>query len=81
MAEGVYQQVLLITEDYLGPASGRFLDRQISFHLGKNPQELTEADVPKLAEWLKVAIEVLTASQQLVDEFDARIRQISEVAR
>jgi hypothetical protein len=79
MAEGIYEQILVITSDYLGPASERFLRRQIEFHLGKDPDELTEIDVPRLAEWIKVSIEVLTESKPLVDEFDRRVRELSRV--
>ena len=79
MAESVFERVLAVTEDYLGPASERFLQRQIQFHLHKTPEELTETDIPKLAEWIKVSITVLTAKKTLVDEFDKRIREISKV--
>lgn len=79
MAESIFDRVLVITEDYLGPASERFLRRQLDFHLHKTAEQLTEEDLPQLAEWIKVSIGVLTESKALVDEFDKRIRELSKV--
>ncbi|HEX5394810.1 MAG TPA: hypothetical protein VFW52_00410 [Candidatus Saccharimonadales bacterium] len=77
MAAGsVYKQVSEITRDYLGPATDRFLDRQITFHLKKDPHLLTSEDIPKLAEWVKVSIAILTDDRSMVDEFSNRINSL-----
>ena len=73
----VYNNAILITRDYLGPATERFLDRQITFHLKKKPEQLTSEDIPKLAEWVKVSIAILTDDRKMVDEFNERIMSLA----
>lgn len=73
MTATVYDQVVDITEDYLGPAADRFIKRQISFHLKKKPNELTVKDIPKLAEWIKVSLGLLTQDKAMVDKCQAQI--------
>ncbi|HSX41637.1 MAG TPA: hypothetical protein VLF21_03390 [Candidatus Saccharimonadales bacterium] len=64
----LHQQVVGITENYLGPAAPRFIDRQIEFHLKKKPDELTNQDLPQLVEWVKVSLALLTDDKKMVDE-------------
>jgi hypothetical protein len=77
MAENIYQQALDITKDYLGPAAERFINRQITFHLQKDPQLLAKKDIPQLAEWVKVSIAILTEDKKMVDDFTKRILKLS----
>lgn len=76
MARTVYTEAIKITSDYLGPAAERFIDRQITFHLNKKPQELSARDIPQLAEWVKVSIAILTNDKKMVDEFTKRILKL-----
>jgi hypothetical protein len=69
VTQELYQQVTDITEEYLGPAAERFLARQISFHLGKSPQELDNADLPKLIEWTKVTLGLLTEDREMIEDY------------
>ena len=78
MATTIYQQAILITKDYLGPAAERFIDRQITFHLQKKPELLAKKDIPQLAEWVKVSIAILTEDKQMVDEFSKRILKLKQ---
>jgi hypothetical protein len=78
MQNTVYQQALLITRDYLGPAAERFISRQIHFHLHKTPEMLTKEDIPEFAAWVKVSIEVLTDDNEMVDDFTERILKLTE---
>lgn len=73
-----YQQLVKTTEDYLGPASKRFIDRQISFHFNnKNPEALTRDDVNKLADSVRISLGLLTQDKHLVTEAEQRIRAIA----
>ena len=72
----IYQQALTITKDYLGPAADRFLTRQITFHLQKEPERLSKKDIPQLAEWVRVSIAVLTEDKKMVDDFTKRILKL-----
>lgn len=76
MAKSIFQQALHITKDYLGPAAERFISRQITFHLHKEPHHLTKDDIPQLAEWVKVSIAVLTDDKKMVDDFTKRILKL-----
>lgn len=73
----VYQQALEVTKEYLGPAADRFLSRQITFHLEKDPEQLNRKDIPQLAEWVKVSIAILTEDKTMVDSFTKRILKLS----
>lgn len=73
----VYEQTVTILQDYLGPAADRFLTRQIDFHLKKKPAQLTKSDLPKLVEWVKVSIALLTDDKAMVDECATRIEAIT----
>jgi hypothetical protein len=74
----LYNQVTTITEEYLGPAAERFVTRQITFHLGKQPQELRSSDLPKLIEWARVTLALLTEDQTLVDEYARKLNELRE---
>ncbi|HSX43979.1 MAG TPA: hypothetical protein VLE69_01605 [Candidatus Saccharimonadales bacterium] len=69
----LYNSIVDITQDYLGPAAGRFIDRQISNHLGKQPTLIKPEDMTKLTEWLRVAMSILTDDQSLISDYFARI--------
>jgi len=77
MESKVYRQAVDITRDYLGPAAERFLSRQITFHLKKDPRYLTNSDIPGLAEWVKVSIAILSEDRKMVDEFSKRIMSLA----
>ncbi len=65
----LYEKVVDVTTEYLGPASERFIDRQIRTHLDKKPQELSKKDLLKLIDWLKLVLAMLTEDDQTVDDF------------
>ena len=73
----VYDQAVRVTEPYLGPAASRFVDRQIRNHLHKEPDQLTEGDLTHLIHWMRLAISVLTADSNVVEEY---VNQIEEMA-
>jgi hypothetical protein len=77
MSVTLYENIVAITEDYLGPAARRFIDRQINFHFEKRPDQITRADLTKLSEWVKVSLALLTEDRQMVDDFTKRINKLS----
>lgn len=74
----LYDSVIQITTDYLGPAAGRFIDRQIENHLQKQPQDLRKKDLDVLINWSKVAIALLTEDKAVVDEFSRRLAKLGK---
>lgn len=66
--ENYYRQVVRATEQYLGPAAERFVNRQIEFRLGKTPETLARSDIPKLKNALVVALGILVKDKAIVDQ-------------
>jgi len=63
-----YQQVVRATEEFLGPAAERFVNRQIEFRLGKTPETIDKDDIPRLKETLGIALRVLVKDEAIVDQ-------------
>jgi len=70
----LHAQVIDISRDYLGPAAERFIERQVSTHLHKEPDELTKPDLVKLIDWIKLAFALLTNDPGVVDEYTSRLQ-------
>jgi hypothetical protein len=78
MPNDYYSRVVKITEDYLGPASDRFIKRQLEFHLeGKDPHSLTKQDVMKLSEWVGTSLSLITQKKSDVHEVKTRIQKVA----
>jgi hypothetical protein len=73
----LYLKVVKVTSDYLGPASRRFIDRQIANHLNKDPEELNEQDLTTLIKWIEISMSILTEDRLLVSEFTERLGTLS----
>jgi hypothetical protein len=73
----LYVTIVNITRDYLGPAAQRFIDRQITNHLDKKPDELESDDISKLIEWIRLAFSVLTEDSSIINEYIARLKSVS----
>lgn len=75
----LYDELVRITYGYLGPATERFLNRQIRNHLHKTPEELTKKDLLKLIDWIKIGMSVLTDDSELIEEYETQLRKLSSV--
>ncbi len=64
-----YNKLVEATSELLGPASQRFIDRQIRNHLGKEPGKLNQADLKQLAQWLRLSVGVLTDDEVLLNKY------------
>ncbi len=73
----LFERMVEITEDYLGPAARRFVTRQVTSHLGKQPDDLTRDDVAKLTEWTKVTLSLLTNDKDIVNEYTEKMHRLS----
>ena len=74
----LYQEVVDLTKSYLGPAAERFITRQIKTHLNKDPDELSPQDLAKLADWIKVAIALLTEDSQIVQNYTNSLLKLAK---
>ena len=77
MKTSLYNQVVGVSERYLGPAADRFIRRQIDFHLQKQPENLDVADIPKLADSVRISLGVLTRDETMVND---AVREIKAIA-
>lgn len=76
----LYNDIVGISRDYLGPAGERFMRRQILTHLGKEPEELTQKDVPELVSWVRLTFALLTDDTRMIDAFTERLAQAAGTA-
>lgn len=65
----LYEDILQVTSNYLGPAAQRFIDRQIISHLNKAPEDVAPKDLKKLVEWSRVALALLTDDKKIINEY------------
>ncbi len=74
-----YEKIVDITKDYLGPAAGRFVNRQINTHLHKPPESLERTDIPMLAIRIRSGLVVLTQNKETVEEAFQRITAVGDL--
>ncbi len=72
-----YVEVVAISREYLGPATERFLERQIRSHLDKSPEQLKPHDIYTLLEWIRISVSFLTEDSSVVEEYIHRLRQVA----
>ena len=77
----LYDQTVEITIDYLGPPAKRFVDRQISAHLKKEPEQLTPQDLSKLTVWMEAVVSLLTKDKDVVSEYIDKLEELSQGSR
>jgi hypothetical protein len=76
----VYKRVLRVTHEYLGPAADRFIDRQVRNHLHKKPESITEKDLARLMDWIRLAVSLLTDDRDVVEAYIGQLEQIAHGA-
>jgi hypothetical protein len=72
----IYQQVVDIVADYLGPAASRFIDRHIQNHLHKPSDKLEMSDLPVLIDWIRISMAFLTEDRTMIDELTHRLTRL-----
>jgi hypothetical protein len=79
--ETLYQKVVHITYDYLGPAADRFVARQIKNHLHKDPEKLKKDDLKKLIDWITLAVNLLSEDDALISQYVASLKRLATTER
>ncbi len=72
-----YNKAVEITEEYLGPAGERFLRRQITTHLNKDPEKINKKDLSKLVDWSSLAFALLTNNADDVEAFTKELSTLT----
>lgn len=73
-----YTGAVEISKEFLGPAGERFLRRQITTHLGIEPEKLESMDLHILVNWVRLTFAVLTNDARLVDDFSGRLLGLAD---
>lgn len=74
----LYDEAVEITEEFLGPAGERFLNRQIVTHLNIEPEELERKHLQQLVEWVRLTFAVLTDDANHVEAFSKRLLALED---
>jgi len=77
----LYDDVVTITYDYLGPAADRFVIRQIRNHLQKDPSELQHEDLNQLIDWIQLAMRLISNDGRIVDRYVADLQTLARRKR
>ena len=72
----VYNDLISLTDPYLGPSSERFIDRQIKNHLNKEPSEIKPSDLSRLIDWISLSMSVLTDDNDIISEYVKKIKSL-----
>ncbi len=72
-----YQQAFALCEPLFGARTRHFLDRQITAHLGKEPEMIAISDKEELARWVKISAGLLLDDEQKAANLADSIRAIS----
>lgn len=75
-ATSLYQAAIKVSNEYLGPAGERFLRRQISTHLGIEPEKLAKKDLKALVDWVRLTFALLTDDTEQVNDFAERLLRL-----
>lgn len=78
MSDNLFDSIVSITEEYIGPPAKRFMSRQIISHLQKNPNEIVLSDIPILADWTRITVALLTEDKEMIESFIQRLLKLSE---
>lgn len=72
----LYDDVVAITYEYLGPAADRFVARQIRNHLQKDPAELQAKDLRQLMDWIQLAMRLISSDAVVIDRYLADLETL-----
>jgi hypothetical protein len=79
--KSVYEQTVEISDSFLGPAAGRFIDRQVRNHLHKQPKDITKNDLLQLIGWIRLAVSLLTDDAKIVEDYISQLEKLAKVPK
>jgi hypothetical protein len=74
----LYEQVVQTTNTYLGPAAERFIARKVHNHLKKRPEQLSQADLSVLIDWIQIAVSLLTEDSDIIEDYVSALRKLAD---
>jgi uncharacterized protein YegL len=75
----LYDDVVTITYNYLGPPADRFVARQIRSHLQKEPDQLQRKDLRQLIDWIQLAVRLVSSDNNstTIDSYVADLEALT----
>ncbi|MDQ3093687.1 MAG: hypothetical protein M3Q70_00730 [bacterium] len=73
----LFEDVVEVTYEYLGPAADRFISRQIRNHINKEPDQLRQGDLNKLIDWLRISMAMITKDDSLVAKYISTLERMA----
>lgn len=77
----LFDDVVTITYDYLGPAADRFVVRQIRNHLQKDPDNLQPKDLRELIDWIQLAMRLISNDGPAIDRYMADLEMLAQIEK
>ncbi|HXE10186.1 MAG TPA: hypothetical protein VN554_02060 [Verrucomicrobiae bacterium] len=77
----LYEEIVIVTSRYLGPAADRFVSRQCQNHLNKRPEQLRPKDLKSLISWFSLAMGLLSEDPELVMQFESELQELAGRSR
>jgi hypothetical protein len=77
----LFDRVVSISSEYLGPTADRFMRRQIITHLSKEPEALEPQDIYALVDWVKLTFALLTDDTALIQSFSDELTALADTAQ
>lgn len=77
-ANVLYGEIVDIVSEYFGPATDRFVARQIHNHLDKEPSELKRQDLLRLIEWINLSLALIIEDERLLRKCVADLKSLAE---
>lgn len=72
------ENLVNILRGQLGPATERFVDRQIISHLNKSPEAVGKQDLNVLVNWINISLNVLTEDKSQVQKCIENIKTLAK---
>ncbi len=79
MSKTLYQKLVKISVDCLGPATERWFPYLITAHLNKPAHDIMPSDLPKLCLWAKLTAALYTEDGQKVEKFAKQIEALARI--
>ena len=71
----LYDDAVKLAKEYIGPAGHKFIDRQISSHLGIEPKQLGSVHIEELSKWCLSSGKMLIGDDKAAD-FSSKIKAL-----
>ncbi|MBN1161641.1 MAG: hypothetical protein JXA17_06830 [Dehalococcoidales bacterium] len=75
----LYDDVVTIAKEYIGPAGQKFIDRQLESHLNLSPAELNKASLFELSKWCFASGRLIIDAEE-ARSFQGRVNALAEKA-